>query len=168
MRHAKDIESAIDMRAKDRAAARRQLDKRLNVLRNSEAFARPPRGWIKAIREALGITTAQLGKRLGVSQPRAVKIENGETRGSITLGTLEKAANALDCRLVYALVPRQPLDELVAERAERLAKKRRQSTSHSMALEAQGLDTSDEQEQLQRLIRSLVDKTDSKLWEDDA
>lgn len=156
------------MRAKDRAVARRQLDKRLNSLRDSDAFARPPRGWIKAIREALGMTTAQLGKRIGVSQPRAVKIENTETKGSITLDSLERAANALDCRLVYALVPRKPLDELVAERAERLAKKRLKSTSHSMALEAQGVDTADEQEQLKRMIQSLIEKAGSELWEEDA
>lgn len=155
------------MRAKDRAIARRQLGKRLNILRNSDIFARPPRGWIKAIREALGMTTAQLGKRLGVSQPRAVKIENTETKGSITLESLERAANALDCRLVYALVPRKPLDELVAERAERLAKKRLKSTSHSMALEAQGVNTEDEQEQLKRMIQSLIDKAGSGLWEED-
>lgn len=156
------------MRAKDRAAARRQLDKRLNSLRDSDTFTRPPRGWIKAIREALGMTTAQLGKRLGVSQPRAVKIENTETKGSITLDSLERAANALDCRLVYALAPRKPLDELVAERAERLAKKRLKSTSHSMALEAQGVDIADEQEQLKRMVQSLIEKAGSELWEEDA
>lgn len=155
------------MRAKDRVVARRQIDRRLNSLRYSDAFARPPRGWIKAIREALGMTTAQLGKRLGVSQPRVVKIENAETKGSITLDSLERAANALDCRLVYALVPRKPLDELVTERAERLAKKRLKSTSHSMALEAQEVDTADEQEQLKRMIQHLLDKAGSELWEED-
>ncbi len=157
----------IAMRAKDRVTARYQLDKRLNSLRYSDIFARPPRGWIKAIREALGMTTAQLGKRLGVSQPRAVKIENTETKGSITLDSLERAAHALDCRLVYALVPRKPLDELVAERAERLAKKRLESTRHSMALEGQGVETTDEQEQLKRMIQSLLDKAGSELWKDD-
>lgn len=155
------------MRTKDRVEARRQLDKRLNSLRYTDVFARPPRGWIKAVREALGMTTAQLGKRLGVSQPRAVKIENTETKGSITLDSLERAAHALDCRLVYALVPRKPLDKLVAERAECLAKKRLKSTSHSMALEAQGVDATDEQEQLRLMIRSLLDKAGSELWEED-
>jgi len=156
------------MRPKDRATARRQLDKRLNVLANSEAFVRPPRGWIKAIREALGITTAQLGKRIGVSQPRVVAIENAETKGSITLDSLERAAHALDCRLVYALVPRKPLDKLVTERAERLAKRRLASTRHSMALEAQDVETADEQEQLKRMVQSLMDKAGSELWEEDA
>jgi len=156
------------MRTEDRAAARRQLDKRLNLLRNSEALTRPSRGWIKAIREALGMTTGQLAKRIGVSQPRAVAIENAEMKGSITLDSLERAAHALDCRLVYALVPRRPLEELVRERAERLACKRLESTRHSMALEAQNVDATDEQEQLKRTIRRLLDKAGSELWAEDA
>jgi len=156
------------MRQKERAVARRQLDKRLNSLRDSEIFTRPSRGWVKAIREALGMTTSQLAKRLGVVQSRVVAIEQAEAKGTITLNSLEKAANALDCRLVYTLIPRKPLNELVAERAERLAEKRLKSTSHSMALEAQGVDTEDEQEQLKRMIQSLIDKGGSELWEEDA
>ena len=155
------------MRPKDRATARRQLDKRLNLLDSSEAFSRPPRGWIKAIRESLGMTTAQLGRRLGVSQPRAVAIENAETKGSITLDSLERAAHALDCRLVYTLVPRKPLEDLVKERASLLAKKRLKSTSHSMALEAQELDAADESQQLKILTRQLIEKAGSKLWDDE-
>lgn len=155
------------MRAEERAAARRQLDKRLNSLRNSESLTRPSRGWIKAIREALGMTTAQLAKRIGVSQPRAVAIEKGEADGSITLDSLERAAHALDCRLIYALVPRSPLEELVRARAQRLALKRLESTRHSMSLEAQDVEESDEQEQLKRMIARLIDKAGSELWEED-
>ena len=91
------------MRAQERASARKQLDKRLNGLRNSDALSRPPRGWIKAIREALGMTTTQFGKRLGVSQPTALGFEKSEVSKGISLETLERAAHALDCRLVYAL-----------------------------------------------------------------
>ena len=154
------------MRAEDRAVARRQLDKRLNLIRNMEGLARPPRGWIKAIREALGMTTAQLAKRIGVSQPRAVAIEKAEAESAITLNSLERAARALDCRLVYALVPRDPLEELLNARARRLALKRLESTRHSMSLEAQDVDETDEQEQLKRTIRRLVDKAGSELWEE--
>ena len=154
------------MRAEDRSTARRNLDKKLNFLRNTDLLARPPRGWLKAIRESLGMTTAQLGKRLGVAQSRAVVIEQAEVRGTITLNTLEKAAAALDCCLVYTLVPRKPLDELIADRAKSLAKQRLQSTRHSMALEAQVVDAADEQEQLKRMVQRLLDKTGSELWEE--
>lgn len=154
------------MRSQDRATARRQLDKRLSLLPDADTFARPPRGWIKAIREALGMTTAQLGRRLGVSQPRAVTIEKAESTGSITLDSLERAAQALDCRLVYALVPKKPLDNLVKDRAVLLARERLESTGHSMKLEAQGVDALDESQQLKSLIRKLIEQGNSQLWED--
>ena len=154
------------MRSKDRETARRQLDKRLDTMRNAEEFTRPQRGWVKAIREALGMTTAQLAKRLGVSQPRVVGIEQAEAKGAITLDSLERAAHALDCQLVYALVPRKSLDALIAERASRLATTRLNSTRHSMALEAQALDANDEDEQRKRLIRQLIEQAGSELWDE--
>lgn len=153
------------MKAHDRATARRQLDKKLNSLRNSHILTRPPRGWVKAIRESLGMTTAQLAKRLGVSQPRAVAIEKAEISGAITLDSLERAAQALDCRLVYTMIPRKPLEELIEERAQRLAKQKLEITRHTMALEAQGIDKSDEEEQLKRLIQKLREKAGAELWE---
>ena len=155
------------MRAQDRIAARRQLDKRLKSLINNDAFARPPRGWIKAIREALGMTTAQLARRLWVSQPRAVAIEKAEASSAITLETLERAARALDCRLVYTLVSRKPLEALAEERASLLAKRRLQSTRHSMALEDQSVDEADEQEQIRQLAKRLLEKSGSALWADE-
>ena len=154
------------MRKQDREAARRQLDKRLSSLLNAEVFTRPPRGWVKAIREALGMTTAQLAKRLGVSQPRVVGIEQAEAKGAITLDSLERAAHALDCQLVYALVPRKPLDALIEARATRLATTRLDSTRHTMALEAQTVDARDEDEQRKRLIRQLIEQAGSELWDE--
>ena len=144
--------------------ARKQLDKRLNLLQNVDILARPPRGWIKAIREALGMTTAQLGKRLGVSQPRVLGIEKAEVSGSIKLESLERAAHALDCRLVYALVPSKPLEYLAEDRARELAKKRLRAISHSMALEDQRVDEADEQEHLERLVQKLLNQPGSALW----
>ena len=155
------------MRHEDRITARRQLDKRLSLLNNMEVFARPSRGWIKAIREALGMTTAQLGRRLGVTQSRVVAVEQAEIRSSITLNTLEKAAHALDCRLVYALVPRRSLENTVEDRAFALAKKRLKSISHSMSLEMQDVDAADESEQLRKLTRQLIEKGGSRLWSDE-
>ncbi len=153
------------MRAQDRAAARRQLDKRLTILQNPEALTPPPRGWVKAIRDALGMTAEQLGARLGVSQVRALALEKAEASGSVTLDSLERAARALDCRLVYALVPRKPLEELVEERAAERARKQLQTTRHSMALEAQPVDAAEEDAQLIRLTQELMNTAGSALWE---
>jgi predicted DNA-binding mobile mystery protein A len=155
------------MRAPQRASARNQLDKRLNFLRNSDGLSRPPRGWIRAVREALGMTSAQLGRRLGVSQPTALAYEKGEVSKSITLDSLERAAHALECRLVYALVPRRPLRELAEERARAIARKRLRAVSHSMALEDQRVEESDEKEHLERLVAQLLEGPGSALWDEE-
>jgi predicted DNA-binding mobile mystery protein A len=155
------------MRAQERATARRQLDKRLDSLRISDSFSRPPRGWIKAIRESLGMTTVQLARRIGVSQSRVVDIEKAETRGSITLGSLERAARALDCDVVYALVPRQPLQAMVEERVSRLAETRMKTARHTMVPEGQSVYDAGEQNQVEKLRRELVEKSGSALWEDE-
>ena len=154
------------MHSADRTLARKHLDKRLDFLRSADALARPPRGWIKAIREALGMTTAQLAGRMGVSQPRAVEIEKAERESAITLDTLVRAAQALDCKLVYAFVPRKPLQELVAERARLIAKKRLSVTGHHMALEAQSVSDADEKEQFEQLMRQIIEKAGSELWKE--
>jgi len=145
--------------------ARKNLDKKLNSLRNLEGLVRPQRGWIKAIREALGMTTAQLGRRMGVSQPRAVAVEKAEISGRITLDSLERAADVLGCRLVYSLVPRDSLDAQLKARARTLAEKHHSSVSHSMALEDQQVLDEDANIQFERLIESILDAPGSKLWE---
>ncbi len=155
------------MRSDDRAIARKQLDSRLDFLRDSDALVRPPRGWIKAVRDALGMTTAQFAERMGFSQPRAVGVEKAEQEGAVTLDTLERAARALDCKLVYAFVPRKPLQDLVEERARLIAKKRLSITSHHMALEAQSISAEDQHEQFKQLVRQIVDKAGSDIWKEE-
>jgi predicted DNA-binding mobile mystery protein A len=153
------------MRALDRASARKNLDKRLSLLENADTLARPPRGWIKAIREALGMTTAQLAERLDIAQPSAIGLEKSEASKSITIATLERAARALDCTLVYALVPRKPLEAIVEERARDAARKRLRTISHSMTLEDQRVDEDQERAQVERLARTLIDGAGSALWD---
>ena len=154
------------MRTEDRAMARKNIDRRLAALADPQTLARPPRGWIKAIREALGMTSQQLALRMGVSQPRISEIEKQEMASSLTLDTLQRVANALDCQLVYALVPRESLNTLVQKRAEKVARTRVKAASHSMALEGQGVDNVDTAEQLDALIKKLTEQGGSALWDD--
>ncbi len=154
------------MRAPDRAMARKNLDKRLSVLEKMDQLTRPPRGWVKALREALGMTTAQLAKRLGVAQPSVVGLEQAEASKAITLKTLERVAHALDCTLVYALVPRKPLESLVQERAREAAHQRLRTIAHSMALENQRVLQEDERAQFEQLVQQLIDGRGSALWDE--
>lgn len=151
------------MRAQDRLRARQNLDKRLYPLRRID-MTQPPRGWVKAIREALGMTTRQLAERIGVVQSRVVDIEKAEVSGSITLESLSRAANALDCELVYALLPRKPLADIVDNRARALAKRHIRSASHSMALEQQATSSDAQEEQFEKLATQIAESSGSELW----
>ena len=154
------------MKPQARLMARRQIDKRIEQLPNLTQFKRPPKGWIKAMREALGMTMGQLAERLGVSQPRISALEQNEASGSITMESLERAANALDCDLAYVLIPRRGgLNKYVEEQAIKAARQKLKSTKHTMALERQSVDFDDEQEQLISIAKSLAEKSDSSMWE---
>src|ERR1700678_894132 len=124
-------------KAKRAARSRSQLDARFQELGPAKRYATPVRGWIKAVRGALGMSTAQLAKRLGIKQPSLVELEKSEAKGSIELATLRRVAEALDCTLVYALVPNKPLDSTLRARARAFAQKRRGPVEHSMMLEDQ-------------------------------
>ena len=119
------------------AQSRSQLDERFREFGPANRYAPPVRGWIKAIREALGMSTAQLAQRLKIKQPSVVELEQSEARGSIELATLRRVAEALDCTLVYALVPVKPLETLLRDRARAFARRRQEHVEHSMLLEDQ-------------------------------
>ena len=132
---------------------RSRLDERFNEFGPPRRFASPVRGWIKAIREGLGMTTTQLAKRLGVSQPSVTALEQSEAKGTIELATLRRVAAALDCTVVYALVPNQPLEATVRERARLFAKKRLAPVEHTMLLEDQSVAARDPEARIDELIR---------------
>lgn len=148
------------------ALARKHLDHRLGALPPSEAFARPAKGWLRAIRDALGITTRQFAQRLGISQTAVRSLETNEAGDRITIGKLREAARALDCELVYALVPRKPLQTLVEARATEIAQTQLARTSHSMRLEDQGLGRADLDDERKRIANELLRLNPSRLWDD--
>jgi predicted DNA-binding mobile mystery protein A len=141
--------------------ARRSLDHLLGPYRELSR-RRPPRGWIRAIRDALGMTAGQLGARMDVSQPAVQTMEASEARGTIQLDTLRRAAEALDCELVYVLLPRRPLRQMYEERAHAVAQSELSTVSQTMALEDQAVDDADEQERLRRFIEQELDPR--SLW----
>jgi predicted DNA-binding mobile mystery protein A len=147
-------------------ASSEQLDRRFAELRPLVTESRPSRGWIRAIREALGMTTGQLAKRLKVQQPRVVELEKAEATGNITMQSLERAAEAMGCRLVYALVPVKPLTETLQERATLVADRQLASVEQTMRLEAQGItDKTRRKETRQQLANDLL-RRPARLWDE--
>ncbi len=149
----------------NRAQARAALERRLFPLRLLPT--RPPaRGWLRAVRDAFGMTTAQFAARLGVSQPRIIALEKGEVDETITLATLRRAAEALDCTLHYAIVPNQPLAKTLRERATRVAEKQLTRTGHTMRLENQGLSNDELSREKDRLTEELLLGDPRRLWDE--
>jgi predicted DNA-binding mobile mystery protein A len=135
------------------AQSRLRLDERFKELGPTTRYKPPTRGWIKAIREALGMTTEQLAKRLRVKQPSIVALEQSEAKGTVELATLRRVAEALDCALVYALVPNKPLEAAVRDRARAFVRRRRGPIEHSMLLEDQRVTAKNAEAQLDEIVR---------------
>lgn len=144
--------------------ARKNLEKRLGPLRDAN-FVRPAGGWIRAIRDALGMTTRQLALRMNASQSWVSELEKAEARGNPTLKSLREAAEALDCKLVYTFVPKQPLDDIVNARAREKALELFAQVSHGMLLENQSLTKAQMQEELARLTSEILEEPLGQLWE---
>jgi predicted DNA-binding mobile mystery protein A len=142
----------------------RQLDAALNRWRSADLPPRPPSGWIKAIREGLGMTATHLAGRLRVSTSTVTRLETSEADDTISLGTLRRAAEALGCEVQYALVPKQSLEDTLKARALAMALRQMAPISHSMALEAQATSTEAKDEQTRALVEALRSGSPRKLW----
>ena len=147
------------------ALARKHLDRQVAALRQPGLVPRPPRGWVRAIRDALGMTTTQLAERMDVSQPRVTDIEKREVQDALTLATLRKAAEALACTLVYALVPNQPLEDAVRARAEAIADARLARVEHTMRLEDQAVPAAYLAAERERLVAQILQEGPRGFWD---
>lgn len=146
--------------------ARKNLEKRLTPFRGEQIVA-PSRGWTRAIREALGLTTRQLAKRLGVAPSRIPAIEKAEVTGATTIKTLREAAEAMNCTLVYAFLPVKPLDAILRDQARLKAEEELSHLNHTMRLENQAITESDLSDERQRMIDELLAGSLRRLWDDE-
>jgi predicted DNA-binding mobile mystery protein A len=140
-----------------KAMARGALERDLARHRSTPTIA-PRSGWIRAIRDALGMSMSELADRMSVSKARIGQIEQGERERTITLDTLERAADALGCRVEYVLVPREPLDDLVWAQAMAKARAEIGAVDHTMALEDQRPDRGSTAARIEEAARHHVDK----------
>jgi predicted DNA-binding mobile mystery protein A len=155
---------ALTMTTNFKTLRLRQLDIALARWRDAALSVRPPNGWIRAIRNVLGMSSAALASRLGITDSAVRKLEVAESNDAITLGTLRRIAAQLDCELQYALVPRRSLDVMRTERAMQIAQEQLQSVAHSMALEDQTVDSALTQAQVEEIAQTLLSKSGKGLW----
>ena len=113
-----------------------QLDRSLSDARNLPP--RPSSGWIASVREALGLSLAEIGRRLHAQRQTVQKFERAEAADRITLTTLRHVADAMGCNLVYTFVPKSGSFAELAEHPTREgAAHDVKSVVHTMALEDQ-------------------------------
>lgn len=141
-----------------------QAEKSLESWRNAELSLRPNEGWIRTIRTSLLMPINVLSKRLGITPAGLSKLERSEANGTITLNSLRRAAEALDCELKYSLVPQSSLKEMKEQQAIKKAKDQLRSVNHSMKLEDQEVDQSSQQVLLDELVKNILESNSKDLW----
>jgi len=147
---------------------REYIDEQSREWLESRGLYNPPTGWVKALRMSLGLTTRQLAERTGVSQHSIINLEKSEQKKTVSLSTLVRVAEAMNCELVYALVPKKPfnsLDDIVTARAQDVARQIVGRVGHSMRLEKQGVRNAQSNAQIKELASQLKENLDSRLWD---
>jgi len=143
--------------------ARLSLDvKRPAMQEAAKTLVKPRGGWIQAIRIGLGMSSADLARRLNVAPSTIHRLEASENAGTINLESLTKVADELGCDVVYALVPRQDLELVVREQSLKVAKQKLGRTQMTMALEQQGLQVEILNKLIEQKARELAQS--NKLW----
>jgi predicted DNA-binding mobile mystery protein A len=141
----------------------RALDDSIATVRNTPQLRR---GWLRAVREALELSLEEVSKKTSMSRQNINQLEQSEASGKITLDSLRRLADAMDCNLVYAIVPRDKTfaalanqvarrkSQLKEDRARRRATKLIEAVDQTMALEGQSTGRTKErvEEETQRLL----------------
>jgi len=145
----------------------RQVEERVAPLREAAKQPVPKSGRIKAMRQALSMSTSQLASRLGVSRQAVRDLEIREVDGGVTLSALKRAADAMECDILYALVPRKPIMEVLEDRARAIATERLGRISHSMHLEAQGVSSEEFDREVEDLAALILREMPRELWSEE-
>jgi predicted DNA-binding mobile mystery protein A len=127
----------------------------------------PSEGWMATARKALGMSAAQLARRLGVTRARVSKAEQAETSGGVTLKTMHATAEAMGCRFVYAIVPADGrIEDVIAAQARRKAQALVDKASAHMALERQSLPEGKNRAEVERIAGELIRNRPADFWAD--
>jgi predicted DNA-binding mobile mystery protein A len=143
-----------------------QLNEKIDQLTGLQHVIVPPIGWIKAIRNGIGMSMEQLGKKLSITKQGVMDIEKREKEGAITIKSMQEIAKAMDMKLVYGFVPNEgDLEQMIETRAIEMAKKIVERTSNTMKLE----DQANSKERIEKAIKEraseIINKTPKILWD---
>lgn len=145
----------------------RQYREKLNqAALKFRGFTLPPEGWIRTARKALGMSAAQLARRLGRTRALVSNTEKAELNGGVTLRTMQSMAEAVNCRFVYAFVPEENAEALIRRRAREKAERHVMEATEHMTLEQQILSQSQIESEIERLAENIFKEQPGDLWND--
>jgi predicted DNA-binding mobile mystery protein A len=127
----------------------------------------PPEGWLRTVRNALGMSGAELAKKMGVTRARVTQAEHAELTGGITLKSMQATAEAMGCRFVYAIIPpSEHIEDIITAQARKKAMAIVGTASTHMALENQNLPDDKIAWEVERLTREIAREMPSDFWND--
>lgn len=143
-----------------------QLDRKMRSFAMLTKIAMPPTGWIRAIRQALGMSSQQLGKKLSITRQGVLDMEKREKDGLVTIRALRETAKSLDMQLVYGFVPNDgSLEDLIDRKAKELAKEIVMRTSQTMKLEDQENSKKRIEKAIQERFIAIRNEMPKTLWD---
>lgn len=145
---------------------KRQAESKINQASQAKkALVNPLGGWIAAFQEAIGMSASALADRVGISRNNVYSAIKNEQSGSISLNQLEKMADAMGGKLVYAIIPRQgEVDDIIMAQARNKAKRIIQRTRAHMALEEQTEGLRSQEEMIEELAREIAREMPRDFW----
>ena len=143
-----------------------QLNEKIDQLIGLQHVIVPPIGWIKAIRNGIGMSMQQLGNKLSITKQGVMDIEKREKEGAITIKSMQEIAKAFDMEFVYCFIPNAgSLEQMIESRASEIATKIVERTSNTMKLENQ----TNSKERIEKAIKEraaeIINKTPKILWD---
>jgi predicted DNA-binding mobile mystery protein A len=143
-----------------------QLNEKMGQLTVLQHVIVPPIGWIKAIRNGIGMSMEQLGKKLSITKQGVMDIEKRENEGAITIKSMKEIAMAMDMQFVYGFVPKAgSLEQMIETRALEIASKIVERTSTTMKLEDQANSKERVEKAIKERASEIINKTPKILWD---
>jgi predicted DNA-binding mobile mystery protein A len=149
-----------------KALVKKQYQRLVNDAARHADLETPREGWVRTVRRALGMSDAQLAKRMGVTRARVAQAERAELAGGATLKSMRAAAEAMGCRFVYAIVPEGRVEDVIMAQARKKATSLVGTASTHMALESQTLPKDKIAQEVDRLTREIAEKMPPDFWSD--
>lgn len=142
----------------------KQVSESLERIRMAEIPNSPKEGWLKSIRTALGMSMQIAASKTGINTSTWEKIEKREQKWTVTIETLQNAANALNCDVKVIMIPRESLNQIIEREAVKKADQEIRELDATMSLEKQENSETFFEDMKKSIVKNYIDNPKS-LWQ---